>query len=322
MALKHVTFYGCSPTLSLGLGMTQDVWAFASMMQKKFLGEEMEVELYTLDGEPLKSFSGMQVEAAGDIYSLPKTDLVILHAIWGDPEDALKSQSPLWPQLRQWHEQGVPILAYTTGSFLLAEAGLLDGRMCTTHWHQHKRFEARYPKVDFRKERYITATGELYCAAGMNAGMEVIVHLLSRLSCTQVAKAIEEMFLIDFRREYASEFIAVGGQTYHHDESILLVQQWMEMHFSTPINLQQLADRANMSLRTFKRRFKEATGETPMQFLQILRLEQGKDMLQHTQKNVSEVAWAVGYEDAGHFNRLFKRHFDTTPAKWRKSKGA
>jgi len=80
--------------------MTQDVWAFASMMQKKFLGEDMEVELYTLDGTPLKSFSGMQAEAAGNVDDMPDTDLVILHAIWGDPEEVLKSQAPLWPKLR------------------------------------------------------------------------------------------------------------------------------------------------------------------------------------------------------------------------------
>ena len=320
MALKHVTFYGCTPTLSLGLGLAQDVWAFASYMQKKVLGQGITIELITLDGQPLKSFSGMQVPADGDISAIPETDLVVLHALWGDPESTLQEQTALWPVLRKWHEAGIPILAYTTGSFLLAEAGLLDNRICTTHWHQHQRFEKRYPNVDFRKERYITATGELYCTAGMNAATEVIVHLLSRLSCPEVAKAIEEMFLIDFRREYASEFIAVGGQTYHHDDSILLVQQWMEIHFPTPINLAQLADRANMSLRTFKRRFKDATGETPMQFLQILRLEQGKDMLRHTHRNVAEVAWSIGYEDPGHFNRLFKRHFGTTPARWRKKK--
>lgn len=318
MPIKHVTFYGCNPTLSLGLGMNQDVWTFASMKQKKALGQEITMELLTIDGKPLRSFSGMEVAAQGDISNPPETDLVILHALWGDPSEVLAQQSALWPVLRHWHESGVPILANTTGSFLLAEAGLLDGRMCTTHWHQHKVFEERYPKVEFRKERFITATGELYCTAGMNAGLEIIVHLLSRLSCPEVAKAIEEMFLIDFRREYSSEFIAVGGQTYHHDESILLVQQWMEMHFATQISLEQLAERANMSLRTFKRRFKEATGETPMQFLQMLRLEQGKDMLKHTPKNVSEVAWAVGYEDPGHFNRLFKRHYGMTPGKWRK----
>ncbi len=318
MALKHVTFYGCTPTLSLGLGITQDVWAFASMMQEKILGEAITVQLFTLDGEPVKSFSGMSMPAHGDIDALPDTNLVILHALWGDPEPILQQQIKLIPQLQKWHKQGIPIIALTTASFLLAEAGLLDGRVCTTHWHQHKTFAKRYPKVDFRKERFITATGELYCAAGMNAAMEVIVHLLTRLSCVQVAQAIEEMFLMDFRREYSSEFIALGGQTYHHDERILLVQQWLEIHFAQQISLQQLADKANMSLRTFKRRFKEASGETPTQFLQILRLEQGKDMLRHTQKNVSQVAWAVGYEDPGHFNRLFKRHFGTTPAKWRK----
>jgi len=318
MALRHVTFYGCTPTLSLGLGITQDVWAFASMVQEKVLGQGITVELFTLDGQPVESFSGISMPAHGNLNCVPDTDLVILHALWGDPVPILEQQLALLPQLRRWHEMGVPILALTTASFLLAEAGLLDGRPCTTHWHQHQAFARRYPEVDFRKERFITATGELYCVAGMNAAMEVIVHLLDRMSCTQVAHAIEEMFLMDFRRGYSSEFIAVGGQTYHQDESILQVQQWLEIHFASHITLQMLANKTNMSLRTFKRRFKEATGETPMQFLQQLRLEQGKDMLKYSQKKVSEIAWALGYEDPGHFNRLFKRHFGTTPARWRK----
>jgi len=318
MALRHVTFYGCTPTLSLGLGITQDVWAFASMVQEKVLGQGITVELFTLDGQPVESFSGISMPAHGNLDCVPDTDLVILHALWGDPVPILEQQLALLPQLRRWHEMGVPILALTTASFLLAEAGLLDGRPCTTHWHQHQAFARRYPEVDFRKERFITATGELYCVAGMNAAMEVIVHLLDRMSCAQVARAIEEMFLMDFRRGYSSEFIAVGGQTYHQDESILQVQQWLEIHFASHITLQMLANKTNMSLRTFKRRFKEATGETPMQFLQQLRLEQGKDMLKYSQKKVSEIAWALGYEDPGHFNRLFKRHFGATPARWRK----
>ncbi|MEY8205870.1 MAG: helix-turn-helix domain-containing protein [Bermanella sp.] len=319
MALRHVTLYGCTPTLSLGLGITQDIWALASLVQERVLGQGISVELFTLDGEPLASFSGMQMPAQGGVDSLPDTDLVILHALWGDPAPILERQLALLPQLRRWHENGVPILALTTASFLLAEAGLLDDRACTTHWHQHQAFAERYPQVDFRKERFITASGELYCVAGMNAALEVIVHLLDRMSCTQVAKAIEEMFLMDFRREYSSEFIAVGGQTYHQDESILQVQQWLEIHFASHITLQMLANKTNMSVRTFKRRFKEATGEAPMQFLQQLRLEQGKDMLRYSQKKVSEIAWALGYEDPGHFNRLFKRHFAATPARWRKN---
>lgn len=319
MALDHVTLYACENTLGLSLGLTQDVWAFASRLQQKVCGKPIQVELITRDGSSITSFSGLEVKADGALSDVEKTDLVILHAIWGDIEPALQHQQPLLNRLAQWHQAGVPIMAATTASFLLAEAGLLDGRICTTHWHKHEEFAQRYPNTDLRRDRYVTATGELYCSAGMNAAMEIIVHLLHRLSGEEVGKAVEKAFLMDFRRGESTDFISVSGQTYHQDAAILIVQQWLEIHYASALSLEILAEKANMSLRTFKRRFKDATGDTPLHYIQNLRVEQGREMLKHSNSSVSEIAWRVGYEDPGHFNRLFKREYGASPAQWRRS---
>lgn len=326
MALNHVTLYASNQALGLSLGLTQDVWAFAAILQEKILGVPMTVQLVSADGEPVSSFGGMEVKADAAITDIEQTDLVVLHAIWGDPKPIIASQTALYEKLRQWHGEGVPIMAATTGAFLLAEAGLLNGRMCTTHWHKHDELQALYPEVQLHKDRFITGSGGLYCSAGMNAGMELIVHLLSQLSCQQVAKKVEDAFLADFRRGYSTESISpsinLHHQSFHQDDAILEVQQWMEIHFAESISLEQLSQKANMSLRTFKRRFKDATGETPLHYLQQLRIEQGKDLLKHSSLSVSQIAWDVGYEDAGHFGRLFKRLNGSTPAQWRKHERA
>lgn len=323
-ALRHVTLYACDQAMGLSLGLTQDVWAFAAMLQEKVIGIPMQVQLVTVDGGPISSFGGMEVKADAAIDDVEETDLVVLHAIWGDPTPILAKQQSLYPKLRKWHEQGLPILAATTGSFLLAEAGLLDGRMCTTHWHKHEELQVLYPNIQVHKERFITSSGGLYCSAGMNAGLEVMIHVLAQYSSPQVAKTVEDAFLVDFRRGYSSDSISqsinMHHQSFHQDDEILAVQQWMELHFSESLTVVQVAEKANMSLRTFKRRFKGATGVTPLHYLQQLRVQQGKDLLKHSNLSVAQIAWNVGYEDAGHFGRLFKRECGSTPAQWRKER--
>ena len=315
--LKHVTLYACENTMGLSLGLTQDVFAFASMLQERLHGESIAISLVTLNGKSINSFSGLSVMPDHALSEIQETDLVILHGVWGEVDELLVQQKPLYPKLRYWHEQGVPIMAATTGAYLLAEAGLLDDRMSTTHWHKQEHFAKSYPKVDVRADRFITATSELYCSAGMNAAMEIMTYLLSRLSCKEVGDAVESTFLVDFRRGYSGEFVSIGKQTYHQDDAILSVQQWLEIHFDNAVSIEQLAEKASMSVRTFKRRFKEATGETPLNYIQHLRMEQGKEYLKHSDKNVAEIAWKVGYQDPGHFNRLFKRHFGLSSSKWR-----
>lgn len=131
--LNHVTLYACENAMGLSLGLTQDVFAYASLLQKKTLGKEIDIELVTVDGKAISSFSGMSVTPDRSLREVEKTDLLILHGIWGDMDQRIIEQAPLYPRLRQWHQQGIPIMAATTGSYFLAEAGLLDDRICTTH---------------------------------------------------------------------------------------------------------------------------------------------------------------------------------------------
>lgn len=317
--LKHVTIYACENTLGLSIGLTHDVFAFASTLQERLLGEPINISLVTLDGKPTSTFSGLAVTPDCSLDDIQDTDLVILHSVWGDMNDLLAQQRPLYPRLREWHKQGKPIMAAATGGYFLAEAGLLDDRISTTHWHKQAHFAQAYPKIDVRPDRFITAAGEIYCSAGMNAALEIIVYLLSRLSSPEVGEAVEHAFLVDFRRSDLGEFTSMGHQTYHQDDKILSVQQWLEIHFMKPITIEELASKANMSTRTFKRRFKDATSETPLAYIQQLRIEQGKEYLKHSDKSVEEISWSVGYQDAGHFNRLFKRTYGMNASAWRKN---
>jgi len=316
--LNHVTLFASENSMGLSMGLTHDVLKFASDLQEKLFGSPITIKLVTIDGKPTSTFSGLAIIPDCALADITDTDLVILHSVWGDVDQLLEKQVPLYPKLRHWHQQNIPIMAAATGAYFLAQAGLLDDRMSTTHWHKQAHFSKTFPKVDARTDRFITATGELYCSAGLNAGIEIIVYLISRLSSKQVGQAIEQTFLVDFRRGVTGDLVSLNHQTHHQDDDILNVQQWLEIHFAEPLTIADMASRVNMTERTFKRRFKDATGETPLNYLQQLRIEQGKEYLKHSDKSAEEVAWAVGYQDPGHFNRLFKRTYGTNISTWRK----
>lgn len=317
--LRQVLFYACGQSMGLSLGLTQDVFAFASQLQEKQFGQGFERLLMTLDGQAAQAFSGWEIPADCALDTNLHPDLIILHSLWGELDGVLAEQRTLYPALWHWHEKGIPIMAASTATFLLAEAGLLDERLCTTHWHRQTQLKERYPKVNLRPDRFITATGEIYCSAGMNAALEIMVYLLKRLADPAIGEAVEKTFLVDFRSAYQSEPLHIGQHSSHRDEAILAIQQWLDMHFSESFTLNDLAQRSNMSLRTFKRRFKDATGESPLQYVQELRLEQSLELLKHSNQNIAQIAWQVGYEDPGHFNRLFQRRFGESPAKWRRN---
>ena len=319
MPLNKVISYVPDQCMGLSLGLTQDVFRYASLVQQKVTGQTMDVQLVSIDGAAIESFSGLRVEVDLALHDVEDPDLVIIHPWWGELEPQLKKQEPLLKALKEWHEAGVLISAPTTASYFLAEAGLLENKLCTTHWHKHEDFMQRYPNTLCQKDRFITAANDVFCSAGLNAGLEIMVYLLKRYSHEEVGQQVEHTFLADFRRSYQHDFIHLADQSRHTDEAILACQQWIELHYRLPITVQELADQTNMSLRTFKRRFTEATGEAPLHYLQKIRVEQGREYLKHSNKTVSEIAWEVGYEDPGHFNRLFKRAYGETPAKWRKA---
>ena len=319
MPLNNVISYVPDQCMGLSLGLTQDVFRYASLVQQKVADQPMDIQLVSVDGGAIESFSGLKVEVDASLEDVSNPDLVIVHPWWGDLEPQLQTQERLLKKLIQWHEDGVLISAPTTASYFLAEAGLLDNKLCTTHWHKHEDFIQRYPTALCQKDRFITAANGLFCSAGLNAGLEIMVYLLRRYSHEEVGEQVEHTFLADFRRSYQHDFIHLADQSRHTDEAILACQQWIELNYRMPITVHALAEKVNMSLRTFKRRFTEAKGEAPLHYVQKIRIEQGREYLKHSNKSVAEIAWEVGYEDPGHFNRLFKRTYGETPAKWRKA---
>ncbi|MBL4796148.1 MAG: helix-turn-helix domain-containing protein [Oleispira sp.] len=277
-----------------------------------------DVKIASLDGNPVRCINGITLNVDCALSDIMSTDLLLVPSIGGDMEKVLQDNQAVLPLLRYHHQRGVDIAGNCSGTFFLAEAGLLDGKVATTYWGYKELFKQRYPNVKLKSEQLITEADAIYCSGGGMAWLDLILFMIERFCGHEVAREAARSYVIDIdRNNPSSSYSTVRGKKYHQDVDILSIQDWMENHFQEDVNQIGLAEQCNLSLRTFKRRFKCATGETPLQYLQSLRIEAAKKLLVTSLMAIEDVTHQVGYEDLSSFTKLFKKHAGVTPAIYR-----
>ncbi|MEX1033058.1 MAG: helix-turn-helix domain-containing protein [Cellvibrionaceae bacterium] len=244
-------------------------------------------------------------------------DIIYVPALWRNPRPIVSKHAAIIPWLRQAYQTGAIIAGVGTGCCFMAEAGLLDNRPATTHWHYFDPFEHDYPKVHLKRDYFITQANELYCAASVNSLADLTVHFIQRLYGKRIAHHIERHFSHEIRRAYESMRYFEGSSDKHSDETILQMQLWLQDNYPKEINFAELAEQFDMSVRTLNRRFKLATGNPPLRYLQETRMATARDLLKTSNLSISEIAYSVGYQDLGHFSALFKKSFSATPHDYR-----
>lgn len=280
--------------------------------------EALQLDYVSLDGGIYPSRSGLPI-ATQAIDPSKRYDAILLPALWRNPLPVLRQQAPLLPWLKAQAANGTILAAVGTGVYFLAEAGLLDGKPATSHWFYLKALQQRYPQVDVKSQYLITRAANLYCAASINAIADLAVHLIREHYGTTVGAYIERHFSQEARKSY--EHIAYADEVHerHHDEDIIRVQLWLRQHHAESVQLAEVAQLFGMSLRTFNRRFKQATGISPLSYLQQIRMDSARDLLAASNLSVAEVADKVGYIDTSHFTRLFKQTYKLTPKDYRQT---
>jgi transcriptional regulator GlxA family with amidase domain len=263
--------------------------------------------------------SGLQLKPDLPWDSLPTLDLLLLPAIWRNPLPTLRHSESLLELLRERHARGTKICSVGTGSYLLAEAGLLDGRPATTHWHYFERFQQRYPAVTLKSRHLITQSGSIYCVGSVNSIADLMVHLVEEWFGSRVARAVENQFSPEIRQPFREAAWQDEPRTAHHDELVLEAQQWLQDHFSEKVQIDALARRLGLSTRTLNRRFKLATGMTPLGYLRTLRMTEARELLRHSNLGIGEIGWQVGLPDGGYFARQFRAHSGMTPLQYREA---
>ncbi len=271
------------------------------------------------DLRPMVLSSGLSLQPDIIFDDLPSVDLLLLPAIWRNPLQTLRSGNGWEAVLQRQNTQGALICSVGTGSYLLAEVGLLDGRPATTHWNYLEHFAARYPHVDVKSRHLITQSDNIYCVGSVNSIADLILHIVEQWLDNRTARAIEQQFSPEIRRSFQSAAYQNEADSSHHDELIADAQQWLQDHLSNPASMQALAAHLSLSPRTLNRRFKKATGITPLAYLQNLRVTNAKDLLRHSNLGVGDIAWQVGLHDPAYFTQFFRSHTGVSPLQYRRA---
>lgn len=271
------------------------------------------------DTTPMSLASGIVLQPTVRYRELPPLDLILLPAIWRNPRPTLRGAGPWLDLLAGIATTGTRICTVGTASALLAETGLLDGRPATTHWNYFAQFRRHYPKVQLKTRHLITQSDNLYCVGSVNSIADVMVHIVEDWFGTRVARAVEQQFSPEIRQSFRAAAYQGGAGGAHHDETVVQAQQYLQERMAGGANLGELARRLGISPRTLNRRFREATGLGPQQYLNNLRLGTARDLLRRSNLSVSEISWQVGLQDVSYFSRLFRRHHGVNPVRYREA---
>ncbi|WP_237385543.1 GlxA family transcriptional regulator [Xenorhabdus sp. Sc-CR9] len=267
---------------------------------------------------PILTHSNFSIIADTTFKEESDYDVIYLPALWRNPRLIIRK----YPEMLQWladqASKGTRIAAVGTGCCFLAEAGLLDGKPATTHWHYFKQFTHDYPRVNLQTRYFLTQSDNLFCAASVKALSDLTIHFIETIYGKHVATYTQRTFFHEIRSHFERQCYQVENKP-HPDEDIMQVQTWIKENCTTDISMQVLADMTGMSLRNFNRRFKNATDISPLQYLLTVRIESAINMLQSTNLTIQEIASLVGYQDIAHFNRQFKQKTTISPGEYRKT---
>ena len=246
-----------------------------------------------------------------------QTDLLIIPPTFGDTAKGIQANAEAIPYFKKLHEMGTSLASLCIGAFLLAETGLLNGKKCSTHWAYINEFRERYPDVEVEDGAIITEHGNIYSSGGASSLWNLILYLVEKYTDRETAITISKYFALDFGRDSQSQFAIFRGQRKHDDGEIQKVQDYIEEHFNDKLTIEALASIINTGRRTFERRFKEATNNTPVEYIQRVRMEAAKKMFEASRKNVTEIMFDVGYTDTKAFRDVFKKITGLTPIEYR-----
>lgn len=276
------------------------------------------IDILSIDsGDAIALDSGLRLAVDGRFDQLESCDLLILPAIWRHPRKVLKRFATQLPALRRLYAAGTSICSVGTGSNLLAESGLLDGRPATTHWKDFDSFALRYPRVDLKRRHLITQSDRLYCVGSVNSIADFMVHRLEAWYGENIARAVEAQFSPEVRQAFETAVFLQQSPSAHHDALVRLAQDHMQHAPAERHSVGSLAAQSGLSARSFARRFREATGSTPMRYLQSVRVREAKALLQHSDLNVADIAWRCGYSSPSRFAQSFRETTDMSPRAYR-----
>lgn len=251
------------------------------------------------------------------IDEVKKTDLIIIPAIDGDMQQALEVNKDFIPWITQQYKNGAEVASLCIGAFLLASTGLVNGRKLATHWMAANDFKRMFPEVNLMAEKIITDELGIYSSGGAYSYLNLILYLIEKFAGRDVAIMCAKVFAIEIDRSSQSPFIMFSGQKGHEDVQIKEAQEFIEKNYQDKITVDQLASMFALGRRNLERRFKKATSNTVVEYIQRVKIEAAKMSLESSRENVNEVMYKVGYTDTKAFRTTFKKITGLSPIEYR-----
>ncbi len=310
---------GCVSSVLTGLLDYINIANMLWMTSVESNGEVLcKTEIVGIDRNGVKTSSGIVINPDKTIDEVKKTNYIMLPAFLYPFDVTTEKLKPAVNWIKKSYKKGATIASTCTGTFLMAETGLLDGKSATTNWYFANMFKRKYPEVKLNIDKIVNVDGRLISSGAATAFLNLALHLIEKLGSKDLALLCAKALLIDPNKDNQSPYILHSFWKNHLDKEILAAQDFMEKSFSSKIYIDDIAENAGISPRHFKRRFKKATNETPIAYIQHLRIEKAKEMLEKSNETINEITWKIGYEDINSFRRLFKKNTGMSPKDYRK----
>lgn len=280
------------------------------------------VSLRTVDGAPYWDINGRKITPDAVLTEAPEPDLIIVSDLHFDPNAGFPDD--LWP-VAEWlaaaHARGAIVASVCSGAVLLGAAGLLDGKEATTHWGFADMLGRDFPGVKVCRERILVPAGDghrVVTAGGASAWADLMLYLIGRFAGTEEARRIAKVYLIDPHVEGQMTYASLTSGRQHQDQMIAEAQVWAAQHYDTPSPVAAMAELCRMTERGFHRRFRKATGQAPVDYIQTLRIEEAKQLLETTATPIDEISAEVGYSEPSSFRTAFRKRVGISASAYRK----
>lgn len=275
------------------------------------------VQLVSISKEVKVSGGLFTVHADLLLHEVQKTDLIIIPAIDGEMNQALETNKEFIPWIAKQYKAGAEVASLCLGAFLLASTGLMNGKKIATHWAAANDFKKMFPDVNLMTERVITDENGIYSSGGAYSYLNLILYLIEKYAGRDMAVLCAKVFAIEIDRDNQSSFMIFQGQKEHEDEPVKKAQEFIETNFREKITVDQLASMFALGRRNLERRFKKATSNTVVEYIQRVKIEAAKQNLESSRENVNEVMYKVGYTDTKAFRTTFKKITGLSPIHYR-----
>lgn len=285
------------------------------------LVDPFEFKILSIDGASVKARGGLPISVHDKINDNLTFDLVFIPGIYYSGRQFIKNLEYLKSELTDWllsqHTKGAIIAANCTGTFLLAETGLLNKKRATTTWWLEKKFKTRYPNTFLEIKQLITEDDNLICAGAITSHQHLAIRVIERFYTSSIASMCAKALLVDVGQTAQAPYLSLSSTTIHNNKLVSKAQYILQKSIKKPITMEALSDELAVSQRTLFRHFKDAIQMSPLYYLQNLRVEAAKQFLETTNLSVENIVREVGYDDTSSFSRLFQQRTGLTPTGYR-----